>query len=102
MAEYRERRRGMAVPAGISASAGRDLVQSNQASALDSLMWDYGLANEMDIADHENPNEQTIEQEYQTYVVAPLSLKGTNTLKFWEVCGNSKVHEFSWTLRETV
>ena len=83
------------MPTGISASAGCDLIQSNQASALDSLMRDYGLANEMDIADHENPNEQTIEQEYQTYVVAPLSPKGTNTLKFWEVCGNSKVHKFS-------
>jgi len=47
------------------------------------------LANEMDIADHKNPNEQTIEQEYQTYVVAPLSPKGTNTLKFWEVCDYS-------------
>jgi uncharacterized protein Usg len=85
----------MVVPAGISAFTGRDLVQSNQASALDSLMRDYGLANEMDIADHKNPNEQTIEQEYQTYVVVPLSPKRTNTLKFWEVCGNLKVHKFS-------
>ncbi|KIM81085.1 hypothetical protein PILCRDRAFT_9113 [Piloderma croceum F 1598] len=44
----------------------------------------YGLVDEMDIANRENHDEQTLEQEYQSYIMAPLSPRGTNTLKFWE------------------
>jgi hypothetical protein len=29
--------------------------------------------------------EQSIEQDYQTYITAPLSLKNVNIIKFWEV-----------------
>ena len=32
--------------------------------------------------------EQTIDQEYQGYITAPLTLKSVSTLKFWEVGGS--------------
>jgi hypothetical protein len=88
MTEYRERVRARAVAAGVSASlfVSHNVAQSNQVPSLDSLMWDYGLTNEMDITIHKNANDQTIEQEFQSFVSAPLSPKGTSTLKFWEVC----------------
>ena len=96
MTEYRERARARAVAAGVSASplVGHNVVQSNQALSLDSLMWDYGLTNEMDISTRENANEQTIEQEFQSFVTAPLLPKGTSILKFWEVCKTQKEREF--------
>jgi len=96
MTEYHERARARAVAAGVSASpfVGHNVVQSNQAPSRDSLMWDYGLTNEMDITACENPNEQTIEQEFQSFVMAPLSPKGTSSLKFWEVREAQKEREF--------
>ena len=51
-----------------------------------SLAAKYGLTDDdMDIG---NPgtNEQTVEQEYQAYITAPLSPKTTIIIKFWEVC----------------
>lgn len=42
----------------------------------------YGL--DMDIGESEGI-EQTVEQEYQAYITAPLSSKTVNILKFWEV-----------------
>ena len=104
MTEYRECTRARAVAAGVSASSlvAHNVVQSNQAPSLDSLMWDYGLTNEMDISTCKNANEQTIKQEFWSFVTAPLSPKGTNILKFWEVCKAQKEHEFIWPFRETV
>jgi hypothetical protein len=49
-----------------------------------ALAAEYGLDDDdMDIG---NPgaNEQTVEQEYQAYITAPLSPKTTNIIKFWE------------------
>ena len=43
----------------------------------------YGLCS-MSISDPSDPQMQTIEQEYQGYVTAPLS-STTDILKFWEV-----------------
>ena len=59
---------------------GHNVVQSNQVPSLDSLMQDYGLTNEMDITACENANEQTVEQEFQSFEKAPLSPKETITL----------------------
>ena len=66
MTEYCECARARAVAAGVSASPfiSHNVVQSNQVLSLDSLMWDYGLTNEMDITTCENANEQTIEQDF--------------------------------------
>jgi hypothetical protein len=84
------------VAAGVSASPfiSHNVVQSNQVLSLDSLIWDYGLTNEMDVMTCENANEQTIEQEFQSFVMAPLLPKGTSTLKFWQVCEAQKEREF--------
>jgi hypothetical protein len=83
------------VATGVSASlfVSYNVAQSNQVPSLDSLMWDYGLTNEMGFTTHKNANEQTIEQEFQSFVRA-LSPKGSSTLKFWKVCEAQKEHEF--------
>jgi len=49
-----------------------------------SLAAQYGLDSDMEIGES-GANEQTVEQEYQAYVTAPLSPKSINILKFWEV-----------------
>jgi hypothetical protein len=48
------------------------------------LAAQYGIADEMGFSDS-GIREQSIEQEYQTYITAPLSLKNVNIIKFWEV-----------------
>ena len=60
--------------------------QPNRPQGFMSLAQRYGLEAEMDFAAPESVTEMTIEQEYQFYVTGALSAKGTNTLKFWEVC----------------
>jgi hypothetical protein len=49
-----------------------------------SLADQYGIADEMEIGES-SAITQTIEQEYQAYITAALSLKSINILKFWEV-----------------
>jgi hypothetical protein len=49
-----------------------------------SLAAQYGLDSDMDFGES-GETEQTIEQEYQAYITAPLSPKTVNILKFWEV-----------------
>jgi hypothetical protein len=50
-----------------------------------SLAQQYGLADEMEIGES-SQSVQTIKQEYQAYITAPL-VKNVNILKFWEVGG---------------
>ena len=52
-----------------------------------SLAEQYGIGVEMEIGGS-GAGDQTIEQEYQSYVTAALSLKTIDILKFWEVCHN--------------
>ena len=83
MAEYRaQRAEGADVP---SATVPNPV--SNQVPLIQSLAERYGLGADMNFTGPQNPHDQTIEQEYQSYVTAPLSADGTNTLKFWEVRG---------------
>jgi hypothetical protein len=49
-----------------------------------SLAAKYGLSDDMDVGDP-GANEQTVEQEYQAYITAPLSPRTTDIIKFWEV-----------------
>ena len=49
------------------------------------LAWKYGLAD-MRLGASQDADAQTLEQEYQSYVTAPLSVEGTDMLRFWEVC----------------
>ena len=50
------------------------------------LAEQYGLSD-MVIGDS-HQNEQTVVQEYQAYIMVPLSPRDVNILKFWEVCNN--------------
>ena len=54
--------------------------------AYTNLADQYGVMD-MQFATSKSVEEQTIEQEFQSFVTAPLSPRGTNTLKFWEVRG---------------
>lgn len=49
-----------------------------------SLADQYDIADEMEIGES-SQTSQTIEQEYQAYITATLSLKTVDILKFWEV-----------------
>jgi hypothetical protein len=50
-----------------------------------SLAVQYGITDDdMDIG-HFSAQEQTIEQEFQSYITAPLSPKNIDIIKFWEV-----------------
>jgi hypothetical protein len=50
-----------------------------------TLAEQYGLSDDMNIGESK-ANEQTIEQEFQAYITAPLTPTSVNILKFWEVC----------------
>jgi hypothetical protein len=82
MAEYRER----AKDAGTVSSTVINTPNSTatRAPAYLSLAEEYGLTD-MQFATPEDVEGQTLEQEYQSYVTAPLSKPGTDMLKFWEV-----------------
>jgi hypothetical protein len=49
-----------------------------------ALAAEYGLDDEDMDTGNSGANEQTVEQEYQAYITAPLSPKTTNIIKFWE------------------
>jgi hypothetical protein len=82
MAEYRERAK---VRKGIALSSVPDPVRTRQLPTFYSLAEEYGLPDDMHFATPANVDEQTIEQEFQSYVTAQPSPLGTNILKFWEV-----------------
>lgn len=56
-----------------------------------TLAAQYGIEDEMDVGG--NANDQTVDQEYQLYVMAPHSPKNVNIIKFWEVSGDLDVVE---------
>jgi len=62
-----------------------------------SLAAQYGLLDDMDIGDL-GQSKQTINQEYQAYMMAPCLPKNTDPLKFWEVGGDTNG---AWTLLTT-
>jgi hypothetical protein len=82
MLEYRERKKKETTTSGDAAPAPA-APKPKDAPAFMSLAERYGLYD-MGFANAEDTEEQTVEQEYQAYVTAPLSQKGTNILKFWE------------------
>jgi hypothetical protein len=47
-----------------------------------SLAAQYGLEDDMNFNDNSGQDEQTVDQEYQAYVMAQCSPKGTDILKF--------------------
>ena len=60
-------------------------VEPTVAPAYMHLARKYGLAD-MQLGALRDQNAQTLEQEYQSYITAPLSPEGTDSLRFWEVC----------------
>lgn len=79
MAEYRERIKARAPASAIVT------VEPTVAPAYTHLARKYGLAD-MRLGASRDRDAQTLEQEYQSYITAPLSPEGTDTLRFWEVC----------------
>ena len=79
MAEYRERAKARA-PASTVVTP----VESVAAPAYTHLVQKYGLAD-MRLGASRDSEAQTLEQEYQSYITAPLSVEGTDMLRFWKV-----------------
>ena len=79
MREYRERE--------IAATPDQSVPPATaEVPAYMSLAAQYGVTD-MEIGDS-GIGDQTIEQEYQAYIMAPLSPKTMDILKFWEVYNN--------------
>jgi hypothetical protein len=78
--EYRERAKARA-PAPTIVTP----IKSTAAPAYTHLARKYALTD-MQLGASRDAEAQTLEQEYQSYVTAPLSSEGTDMLKFWEVC----------------
>jgi hypothetical protein len=79
MQEYRE---------NVTTAAETDLLASSSEDSgpgYMSLAQQYGLSDDMEIGDSGSHSQATIEQEYQSYITAPLSPKSMEILKFWEV-----------------
>jgi len=83
MAEYREWDRGT-LAASSMVTGPTNLVAI---PAYASLAEQYGLTD-MQFGALEDTVGQTLEQEYQSYITAPLSKQGTDMIKFWEVGNN--------------
>jgi hypothetical protein len=83
MLEYREQKKDALAAASDGAAPMPVAPAPKAAPAFMSLAERYGLPD-MGF-DAEDTDEQTVEQEYQSYVTASLSRKGTDILKFWEV-----------------
>ena len=90
MAEYCARARASGRVSG-SCAAVSPLIRDEHPAYI-NLADQYGVMD-MQFATPESVEEQTIEQEFQSFVTAPLSPRGTNTLKFWEVrhCQSDRV-----------
>ncbi|CAA7265254.1 unnamed protein product [Cyclocybe aegerita] len=56
-----------------------------QGFGLDELAERYGLYDLMDFMDNNTRRNQSIDEEFMAYFMAPLSEKGTDILKFWEI-----------------
>ena len=60
-------------------------IEPTVAPAYMHMAQKYGLAD-MQLGASRDHDAQTLEQEYQSYITAPLSFEGTDTLRFLEVC----------------
>src|ERR1700683_2080457 len=80
MLEYHQRAKARAPPSTIVTP-----IEPTAAPAYTHLAQKYGLTD-MWLGASQDTEAQTLEQEYQSYVTAPLSVEGTDMLRFWEVC----------------
>ena len=81
MMEYRQ---AIAEAAGEPPVLVPAVPSNSEVPAYMSLASQYGIDDDMDIGDS-TTRTQTTEQEYQSYITAPLSSKNINIIKFWEV-----------------
>ncbi|OBZ73092.1 Zinc finger BED domain-containing protein 4 [Grifola frondosa] len=83
MATYRKKKASEDIVAGIQGEDSR--MDRNDHDAWTMLASQYGL-DDMEIEGSATTHEeQTVEQEYSAYTTAPLSAKGTDIIKFWEI-----------------
>jgi hypothetical protein len=57
---------------------------SRRQPAFASLAQQYGLPEDMHL-DSDSIEQQTVEQEFQSYVTSQISPPATDIIKFWEV-----------------
>jgi hypothetical protein len=80
MTEYRKCTHGNAgVPTATTPAP------DHQSRGWEDLASEYDLLDMMDLENDASHVEPTVEEEFITYTTAPLSPKGTNIIKFWEV-----------------
>ena len=80
MTEYRKRAHGdTGVPTATTSAP------QHQSRGWENLASEYDLADMMDLGNDTGHIQSTVEEEFVTYTTAPLSPKGTNIIKFWEV-----------------
>ncbi|CAA7260680.1 unnamed protein product [Cyclocybe aegerita] len=65
---------------------------------LDELAEHYGLDDLMDFTDNNACRNQSIDEEFVAYFTAPLSEKGMDILKFWEIHESSFLTLFAIAL----
>lgn len=82
--EYRDRG-GITTIQEPETSTGADNAAKEDLFGIDDLAKQYGLEDLMDFSDGTAQPDQSIEDEFNAYITAPLSPKGTDVLKFWEV-----------------
>ena len=80
MGEYRERANAAAQPPPIPVAQG-----SSNVPAFMNLAAQYGLEDDNLGFGNNNTSDQTLEQEYQTYIIAPVSNSDCSHVKYWEV-----------------
>jgi hypothetical protein len=83
MFEYHEQIKERVGPIGLSTTT--NPTHSTQVPAYMSLAEQYSL-DDMEPGASEDVVTQMVEQEYQAYITAFISVPGTDMLKFWEVC----------------
>ncbi|CAA7270387.1 unnamed protein product [Cyclocybe aegerita] len=76
----------------------RSPVTTRQGFGLDELAERYGLDDLMDFTDNNACHNQSIDEEFTAYFTVPLSEKGTDILKFWEIHESSFLTLFAIAL----
>jgi hypothetical protein len=89
MTEYRARARTTESDQGLVTSS----LALEQPPAFMSLAEQYGLDEEDLGAEPDDHSSQSIEQEYQAYITAPVSANGTSIIKWWEVSQGTGTQE---------
>jgi hypothetical protein len=90
---YRDRAKAVAAagPSIAAPSLAAPNHMHSTAPAYMDLANQYGL-EDMDFEVADDEDEQTLEQEYQSYVTGKLSKPGTNILGYWGVSDSDNIY----------